>query len=316
MVMCVWLETLGFLAGSVLWLTGIILKNSSVATELAATSANAKPFTNVEKMRLGLRVLEAIYCVKGSVSLARVFFIAIALNLFLYNLLHFAGLGMLVVQQMIKAGAPPEVLPKSLLETLGKVWRTIDLTDPTVVLSICFFFGSAIIADLITVYATLGVYKYALRKNNFWPFALTVLLLGVFFYVVPYLYLDHSNKPYLAYLLSKDYLHLAFSGTPGAQIFFISDAFAYRQIIFHDQKAFELLGILGPVSAALPVALVVFCLPLSLIEKPRVAFTKLRAFISRRNPDLLTNLGVALVSISAAAATITGVIAAIDALHK
>jgi hypothetical protein len=178
------------------------------------------------------------------------------------------------------------------------------------------FFGSAIVADLIGVYAILGVYKYALRKGNLSPLALTVILLGVFFYLAPYLYLDHNNKPYLAYLLSKDYSHLAFSGFPGAQIFFIKDSFAYRQVLFHDQRAFQLLGLLGPVSAALPIAIIVLCLPLSLIETPRVVFGKLRTFVYRRNPELLTNLGIALVTIGGVAATITGAIAAIDALHK
>lgn len=316
MVTCVWLETLGFFAGSVLWLTGIILKNSSVAGELAAAPANANPFTKVEKMRLGLRVLEAIYCVKGSVSLARVFFIAIVLNMFLYNLLNFAGLGMLILQRMIKDGAPPEVLPKSFLETLTKVWITIDFTDITVVLSILFYFASAIVADLISVYITLGFYKYALRKGNTWPFALAILLLGILFYLAPYIYLDHNNKPYLAYFLSKDYWNLAFSGFPGAQIFFIKDAFAYREVIFHDQRAFEWLGLLGPVSAALPVGVIILCLPLSLIERPRIAFRKFRAFICRGNPELLTNFGIALVTISGVGAAITGAIAAIDALHK
>jgi hypothetical protein len=100
MMTFVGLETIVFLVGSVLWLTGVVLKNPSVAAELAV-AVDSRPFTKSDKTRLGLRVLEAIYCVKGSVSLARVCFVAIVLNLFLYNLLHFAGLGMLVVQEMI-----------------------------------------------------------------------------------------------------------------------------------------------------------------------------------------------------------------------
>lgn len=295
----VWLLAVAFLIGCSMLIAGTICKDPAVRAQLGQKEKlNFRSYSKADKLSLGLRILQSIYCVKGTVSWTRVFCICLILNSFLYVLISFASMGLVFVEQLKRNGAPPDFLPDTFAQTIANSWRLIDITDLSVVASIAAFFVSAAAADLAAVYSTLAFYRQAIKKNSLWPIILNVCLTLLFLYVLPYLYLDHKNKPFLAYLLGRDYFHYLLFGLPGSQMYLIHDSFAYRSVLFSDQRAFQLLGLLAPMSAIIPISLVILSLPLSLVQALRRRFGQLRMLTTPTNAERLVQWGGVLTTIA------------------